>query len=208
VRRNKSVSRTTLTTVIMATLLATTATAHADAPKAGAMVDAKYVEIQQIIATDKDDRSVRAKIVKVLGSFTDFREFGRLTIKKHWPNLTPAQRDLFVERYRLLIHKSYVKHFKANQKLVVSRRGEPEFRKGKARVKTTVKSGDTEAYVDYKLHLKDGGFMAYDIVIDDVSLMRNYRKQFGRILNKDGFEKLIEKIDAKINKPEDDDDSL
>ncbi len=183
--------------IALSCFVATTASAEDDPNK---MVSAKYDEIQTIIKTDKSDESVRAKVAKVLQSFTDFRQFGKLTLKRDWKDLSDKQRDLFVQRYQLLIEKSYLKHFKANQKLEVGFRGEALHRKGKAKVVTTVKSGDTEADVDYKLHQLDGQWRAYDIVIDDVSLMRSYRKQFGKIMKRDGFDKLIEKMNQKIDK--------
>ncbi len=186
------------TAIVMVFTLFWAATALGDDPKA--LVTAKYQQIQKIIETEKTDQAVRAKLALVLESFTDFQSFGQRTLKRHWKELDDAQRKLFVDKFRLLIHKSYVKHFKANQELAVQLRGEPLVKGDKALVKTTVKSGKTTAEVDYKLHSVDGKHKAYDIVIDDVSLMRSYRKQFGKIYKRDGFKTLIEKMTRKIEK--------
>lgn len=172
--------------------------AEAREPDARELLEGKYAEIKDAIATDKTDEGVRAKVVEVLESFTDFEEFGRLTLKRYWKDLKPKQRALFVAKYRLLIHKSYVKHFKANQAFAVGFRGEPEYAKDKARIRTTVTSGKTTTDVDYKLHQVRDTLLAYDIVIDDMSLMRSYRRQFSRIMKRDGFDTLIEKMDRKI----------
>ena len=170
------------------------------APDAKTLVDQKYDEIQKIVAADKTDSGVRTKVTEVLESMTDFTEFGRLTIKKHWAGLTPEQRTLFVDRYRQLIHESYVKHFKANKELKVTHRNPPLERKGKVLVQTNVTSGETTAEVDYKLHRAkaDGPWRAYDIVIDEVSLMLSYRKQFGKIMKTEGFDALVKKIEEKV----------
>lgn len=168
-----------------------------DAPRQ--LINERYSEIKKVIDTEKKDTVVRAKVTEILESFTDFDEFGRLTLKKWWPELTPKQRSNFVDKYRKLIHRSYVKRFKANQKLTLSFRDETRVVKTRALVKTTVVSGKTEAEVDYKLLLgKDTKYRAYDIVIDQVSLMRSYRKQFSRIMKKDGFKVLLKKMDKKI----------
>ncbi len=187
-------------TAVLTLALLTASSAHATEPDAKALVAGKYAEINRIVETDKTDEGVRKQVVVVLESFTDFKEFGRLTLKRHWKGLKPEQQELFVATYRRLIHKSYVKHFKANKPLDLSFRGDPKYIADKALVKTQVKSGGTTADVDYKLHQVAGEFMAYDIVIDDVSLMRSYRKQFGRIMKKDGFDVLIEKMTRKIEK--------
>jgi phospholipid transport system substrate-binding protein len=176
--------------------------ALATEPKA--VIEERYKEIHQIISTEKTDDSVRTKVLSVLESFTDFEEFGRLTIKRYWKDLSAKQRTLFVGKFRLLIHRSYSKRFKANQTLDLSFRGDAEVIGDKALVKTTVVSGKSEAEVDYKLHKKGDTFMAYDIVIDEVSLMRSYRKQFKRIMKREsstrvGFDKLIEKMTKKID---------
>ena len=171
--------------------------AFAAEPKS--VIEERYKEIQQIISSEKSDDGVRNKVTAVLESFTDFEEFGRLTIKRYWKTLSAKQRSTFVDKYRQLIHRSYSKRFKANQKLELSFRGDAEVIGDRALVKTTVMSGKTEAEVDYKLHKKGDTFMAYDIVIDEVSLMRSYRKQFKRIMKRDGFKTLIEKMTKKID---------
>ena len=69
-------------------------------------------------------------------------------------------------------------------------------RKGKAKLSTTVSSGDITADVDYKLHVPEGKseWWVYDIVIDEVSMMRNYRTQFAKIWKKDGKEGLLKTL--------------
>jgi len=182
--------------ILILAVCLTASWAYASGPKS--VVEERYKEIQQVISTEKEDAAVQKKVTAVLERFTDFEEFGRLTMKRFWKDLSKKQRALFVSKYRLLIHRSYSKRFKANQKLELSFRGDAEVIGNKALVKTTVLSGKSEAEVDYKLHKKGDSFMAYDIVFDEVSLMRNYRKQFKRIMKKDGFKTLIDKMTKKI----------
>jgi phospholipid transport system substrate-binding protein len=197
-----------MTRLALALVFALMLPAAAQAQDAKSVIDSKYSEIQQIIQTDKTDEGVRQKITAVLETFTDFNQFSRLTLKKFWKDLTPEQKSKFIDRYRKLLHKSYTQHFKAGQTLELSFRGEPKIIKDKALIRTLVKSGDTTAEVDYKMHLVDGQHKAYDIVVDEVSLMRNYRKQFYRIMKRDGFDVLIEKIEKKLAKKDDDSDDI
>lgn len=191
-------SRPAVMALAVALVTLSTTAAFATPPDPKAMIEAKYAEIQRIVTNETTDAGVQAAVIQVLESFTDFEEFGRRTIKRFWPDLTPEQRALFVAKYRQLIHKSYVKHFKPNKTLTVTFRAEPRVVGDKALVQTTVTSGDTTADVDYKLHLTGGQYMAYDLVIDDVSLMRSYRRQFTGIMKNEGFDALIEKMTRKI----------
>jgi phospholipid transport system substrate-binding protein len=81
--------------------------------------------------------------------------------------------------------------------------GEPELRNGKARVRTLLKSGTSEFEVDYLLiqYLNDM-WRSYDIVIDGVSMVRNYRKGLYDVMKKQGFEAMMDKIDKKVKERE------
>jgi phospholipid transport system substrate-binding protein len=179
-------------------LLIPFASALADAPDPRTRIEERYAAIQRIVLENDTEEEVQRQVVEVLESFTDFHAFSQRTLKSSWADLTEAQQNLFVDRYRLLIHKSYVKHFKPNKTLTVTFRTEPRIVGDKALVQTTVRSGSSSADVDYKLHLRDGNYQAYDIVIDDVSLMRSYRRQFARIMRDQGFDELIRRINSKI----------
>jgi phospholipid transport system substrate-binding protein len=66
-------------------------------------------------------------------------------------------------------------------------------------VKAERKGRKAETTIDYKLADKGGGKWAvYDVITDDVSLLRNYRSEFGRIIKKDGFAVLLSKMKKKL----------
>ncbi len=172
------------------------------------LVQQKYQEIQNILATDKTNEGVRKKVVNVLESFTDFDAFGRMAMKRYWPQMSKKQRATFLEWFRQLIHRSYVRRFKANKEFNHEFRGITQLKGDKAFVRTVIRTDKTEADVDYKLMLNTGSHRAYDIIIDDVSLMRNYRKQFRNVLKKycgkkdlckKGFAELMQRIKDKVN---------
>ena len=68
---------------------------------------------------------------------------------------------------------------------------------GFAEVRTKVSSGKTEFPMDYRLLNKSGDWHVYDIVLDGVSLVANYRGQFSKILHSSGYEDLVEKLRTK-----------
>lgn len=172
------------------------------------LIEDKNKAIHEVIQASPDDAALRPKIVDLMETFVDYGELARLTIKDQWEALAPEQRTEFVDAFKRLIHRTYTRRFKANQAFRVDFAGEPVMREGKAQVKTTIHSGKTTADVYYSMFKPDGkdDWWVYDLVIDDVSLMRNYRTQFTRVIKKDGFDKLLERIRAKAESNDEDDD--
>ena len=81
--------------------------------------------------------------------------------------------------------------------------GDPELLNGKAKVRTLLKSGEAEFEVDYLLiQYLSGVWRSYDIVIDGVSMVRNYRRSLYDLMKKQGFEAMMDKIDKKVKERE------
>lgn len=178
------------------------------APSPKQLIEDKNSAIHDVIKSSPDDAALRPKIVELMESFIDYGELARLTIKDEWGTLAPEKQKDFVESFKKLIHRTYTRRFKANQAFSVDFEGEPLLREGKAQVKTTIHSGKTTADVYYSMFKPNGKdeWWVYDLVIDDVSLMRNYRVQFTRVIKKDGFDKLLERIRSKSDSDDDGDD--
>ena len=175
------------------------------------LIESRNKDIQTIIDSGVDEPAMRGKIVDLMESFVDYQELSRLTLKTEWDKLKPEQQKEFVGLFKKLIHRTYTKRFKANQAFHVDINGDPVLAKGRAQVRTTIKSGDTTADVNYSMFQPGAerpGWWVYDIVIDDVSLMRNYRTQFYRVIQKDGFEALLAKIRKKTDAPDDENDDI
>jgi phospholipid transport system substrate-binding protein len=189
------------------------------------IVDARYQQIREICAESIDETQMREKIKALTVDFVDYEEFSRLTIKRQWKELNEAQRAEFVDWFRRLIQATYARHFKPRQDIAVSYRGETKFKGEKAQVKTTLsfkKNAESAVDVDYRFHKRTAreaasnsssaskaqatNWWVYDLVIDEVSLMRNYRSQFRKILKRDGFDALMTKVRDAVKRKESDDD--
>jgi phospholipid transport system substrate-binding protein len=188
----KAVNR--LVWVLVACLWGTNGYAEEVGPKE--LIATNYAKIEAVIATEKPVEGMREDIKGQMESFVDYRELARLTVKKKWEEFSSAEQTEFVGLVKGLIQRNYAKRFKPDTSLKVTYNGEPAFRKGKAKLSTTVSSGDVTADVDYKMHKPEGKteWWVYDIVIDEVSMMRNYRTQFGKIWKKGGKTALFEKL--------------
>jgi len=116
----------------------------------------------------------------------------------NWRERTPEERDRFVALFRELLENSYLGKIESYQ-------GE-EIRYGKetvdgpyAEVKTlVVTSKGQEIPVDYRMLEDDGRYRIYDVVVEGISLVGNYRSQFNSILQKSSFGELIDKLRATI----------
>jgi len=144
---------------------------------------------------------LKDQIKQEVSSFLDFTELARLALSRHWEARTEAQRKEFVQILQDLIERNYIKQLRANMGYTIqygkeSRDGET------ASVATTVKvvnsKRTTELTIEYKMRRVGKRWMVYDVVTDDVSIVRNYRSQFNRIIRRESYEALVKKMREKL----------
>jgi phospholipid transport system substrate-binding protein len=163
-------------------------------------VDAVYGHIKQAAETAETQDKLIELVTSELDGFIDYEAFSARTLRTSWPDLTAAQKAIFIDRFKRLIIKTYAKKFQPKTVFTVEHRSESLNKdKTEATVKTTVRGAKVAADVDYLLSLDPKkGPMAFDIIIDEVSMALNWRKQFERIIAKDGFDALIARIDKRV----------
>jgi phospholipid transport system substrate-binding protein len=129
-----------------------------------------------------------------------FEEMAQRSMAQHWRTLTPQQQQEFVELFTELLERSYInriENYKAGPQGV--RYPKEEITGDRAIVHTEIMSGrDLPIAVDYHLLHKDGDWKAYDIVIEGVSLVNNYRIQFNTIILKDSYAGLVKQMRTKL----------
>ena len=145
------------------------------------------------------------KMEAVMAEVIDFKGFSARTLKGAWAGLKPAQQTRFEGAFRGLVMTTYARRFKPGATFRVTVRGETVFTDApQATVKTTIHGEKAAADVDYLFApVTQGGavtWRAVDIVVDEVSMARNWRRQFKRILKRDGFDELVQKIEKKAAK--------
>lgn len=176
--------------------------------QASAITEGLKSTIDQVInvVTDpqyKNDLTTRrAKMKSLIFSKFHFVEMGKRSLgKRRWNERTREEQKAFVDLFGKLLEDSY-----ANK--LESYSGEKinyidEIVKGKyAMVKTEVVRKNDAINVDYKLIKSSNEWLVYDIVVEGVSLIKNYRSQFGKIIHNDSFSVLMDKLNAKIKKLE------
>ncbi|HEV8711790.1 MAG TPA: ABC transporter substrate-binding protein [Candidatus Binatia bacterium] len=148
-----------------------------------------------------DRRQARVdKIKEILLPQFDSQEIAKRTLGPYWRDRTEAQRKEFTQLFIQLIEKTYsgtLDRYNPDVKFFFDQeRVEDDF----AEVDTRIfDPAQQKTYaVGYHLHKVDGKWLVYDIVAENVSLVRNYRNQFNRILSKSSYEDLVQTIQAKL----------
>jgi phospholipid transport system substrate-binding protein len=146
-------------------------------------------------ADKRDER--RQQLAKVISARFDFDEMARRSLGAEWRRLTPGQRQEFVELFAELLRDTYVANIESykGEKVIYARETQEE---QYAVVQTILRSPEgTEYTLDYRLHLIDKEWKVYDVVIENVSIVNNYRSQFARVINKSSYEGLIRALKEK-----------
>jgi phospholipid transport system substrate-binding protein len=125
-------------------------------------------------------------------------ELGKRTLARNWNSLSVAQRQEFVILFRQVLEKAYIDRILAytNEKIVYER--ETMISGTQAEIQTKVVTASKEIPITHKVILKDGSWKVYDVVVENVSLVMNYRTQFSDILAKNKPEQLLEILRKKV----------
>ncbi len=139
----------------------------------------------------------REALRKVIFERFDFEKMSQLSLARHWRGRTSAERQTFVRLFSRLLEDTYVAKIEAYNDEKV-RYVKEQIRDDKAQIDTVVVSDTIEIPIDYRMYAaEDGQWRVYDMVVEGVSLVANYRSQFSRMLESDSFESLIRQLEEK-----------
>ena len=140
-------------------------------------------------------------VLNVVNDMFDFREMAKSSLGKNWKGLSSEEQDNFVGLFTSLIEKRYIGKIDSydNQKVVYKKE---RVQGNKALIYTDIIDKDLEIPIDYKLKEKQGKWLIYDMKIENVSLIANYRRDFDSIIRKEKIAGLMEKITKLIEKSE------
>ena len=145
----------------------------------------------------KDQKGRREALRKAIDERFDYRQMVIRSLAKNWNSRSDQERQEFISLFKSLLENSYASKLEAYRDEKINYVGEVV--KGEyALVKTEVVRQSSTVGVDYKLIQTDGDWQVYDFVIEGVSMIRNYRSQFTKIIRNDSYEVLVEKLTAKI----------
>lgn len=137
----------------------------------------------------------RRMLEEIAAGRFDYAEMSRRVLGGYWKPLTDTQRKEFVEVYKGFLSDKYagrIEDYSGRKQDVgyLTERIEGSY----AEVRTELRSDKTTLPMDYRLLMTDGRWSAYDIIIDGVSLVSNYRSQFQKIIRESSYEELLKKL--------------
>ncbi len=139
----------------------------------------------------------RAAIRKVVGERFDFEEMAKRSLALHWKKRTPEERKEFVPLFSDLLERSYIRKIEkyTDEKFLYT----GEKIDGDYAVVNTkiITKGNVETPIEYRLLNKNGKWEVYDVVIEGVSLINNYRNQFNKIIRSNSYEELVKRMKNK-----------
>jgi phospholipid transport system substrate-binding protein len=190
---------TTMTAALLACLIATTA-AQALSPTetVKSRVDEVLQSLSQVPAAAPDAAERRrAEIRRAADALFDFPEMARRALGRHWAARTPAERDEFVRLFTDLIARSYIGKIDRYAGEAVAYLGE-RVDGDEASVRSQVVTAKgSQIPVEYRLHRVNDAWTAYDVLIENVSLVGTYRSQFDRIIRAESFADLLRRLREK-----------
>ena len=174
---------------------------------AGAPTDAVQGEVDKIIAKLQDPEFKQktkeekiAGIREIINEIFDWNELSKRTLGKNWKKFSDAQKTEFTDLFSRLLEGVYADRLLAysDEKVVFEK--ETEMKPGKVEVTSHIRTADgTKIPLNYRMVEKDGKWRVYDVVIEGVSMVKNYRGQFRKILSKKTPEDLIETLKKKTS---------
>jgi phospholipid transport system substrate-binding protein len=142
----------------------------------------------------------RAEIRKTVSQRFDFAEMAKRSLAQNWRKRTPAERKEFVDLFTDLLENAYINKIEKYQDEKIYYTGE-RVEGTYATVKTNVQtSKGTETPIEYRLMREGNQWMAYDVLIEGVSLVNNYRNQFNSIIRSGSYEDLVKRLKEKTIK--------
>jgi phospholipid transport system substrate-binding protein len=139
----------------------------------------------------------RQQIRTIADEIFDWRETGKRALARHWQGRSAQERQEFSALFAELIERSYVGKIEqySGERIVYA--GEA-VEGDQATVKTKlITKANTEIPIDYRMQKEGDRWRAYDVVIEGVSLVSNYRTQFNKIIQQSGYGELVNKLKAK-----------
>jgi phospholipid transport system substrate-binding protein len=173
---------------------------------AGPPLDAVQANVNKVLDVLRDPKlkAASAKEIKkeklrsIYERMFDEVELSRRTLARNWNKLNTDQRQEFVRLFHQVLEKAYIDKILAytNEKIIFDK--ESILSGSQAEVQTRVVTSTKEIPIVYRVIQKDGVWGVYDVVVENVSLVQNYRSQFNDILAKNTPEQLLEILRKKV----------
>ena len=173
--------------------------------RAGAPLEQLRAQIDRVLKVLEDPdmkKEARAKerrvaVRKIADEIFDFQETAKRSLGRHWTSRTAGERDEFVGLFSDLLERSYISKVELYGGEKIQYLGDT-LDGDQANVRTRIiTKGGAEVPVDYRMLKRGERWLVYDVVIEGVSLVANYRTQFNKIIQTSSYAELVKKMKVK-----------
>jgi len=139
----------------------------------------------------------RERVLSVVRQRFDFKEMAKRSLAGQWQKRTEAEREQFVKLFSQILEKTYIGRVESysDEKVLFNKQ---EVKDDRAVVNTVFVKNEKEIPIIYRLQQVKDQWLVYDVVIEGVSLVMNYRTQFNQILGKEDFPALVKRLEEKL----------
>jgi phospholipid transport system substrate-binding protein len=177
------------------TMLFAVCSQRALAGQAQDAVKASVEEVISVLRSPKQGDSARMdRLAQAVAKVFDPEELAKRTLAGRWQDFSAEEQKQFTSAYVKLLQKTYLRHLESYTNEKVDFLGESELAENRAEVSTKIVAADKEIAIVYRL-IKKSSWKVYDVVIEGVSLVQNYRNQFAQILTKESPAQLISRLE-------------
>jgi phospholipid transport system substrate-binding protein len=150
------------------------------------------------LKSEAQKENLRAQLAQVINPRFDFTEMAKRSLGPHWERRSSEEQREFVRIFARLLGNFYVDGIESytNQNILYTREIE-DANYAEVDTKIVADNSRVEMSINYKLHSVNGEWRVYDLVVEDVSLISNYRSQFDRVIAGSSFENLVRVMQEK-----------
>jgi phospholipid transport system substrate-binding protein len=179
-----------------------TADPTVDVEAAKAFIRKKHNRVRAVLR--RPDTPKRAEqLTELLGEFLDYDTLSELSLDQEWDKRSPKERKQFVGLLRALVERQYQRNMESTLKYKVTWVGAEAIDDASALVKSSARSQKKKRQppieIDYSMRPAGREWRVWDISTDGVSLVKNYKRQFRRVINDEGWEGLIARMEKKLH---------
>lgn len=203
-RRALRATRALCAALLAALCLALTApAAHAQVnpTEAQTFLEQKQAAVARLLSQRASARRTRA-LNEVLNGLLDYQELSRRALRNHWEGLSAEQREQFSTTLEALVRRQYESSLQRTANYAVTYDG-ADARRDEVTVRTMARSQSNRreppVSIDYRMHQVNGEWRVFDVLTDGVSMVENYRAQFDRIIERDGFDALMTRMRERLD---------
>lgn len=189
-----------LSTLLLAGVVPAAADAQANPAEAQAFLTERHEALRTLFA-QRASATRNQRLSTLVSELLDLEELSRQALRDHWDARTPAQREEFVSLLRQLVQEQYERNLERTMNYTVTYDG-ADVRGQVVTVRTLASSASNRrapaVSIDYQMVKVGNTWRVFDISTDGVSLVRNYRTQFNRIIERDGWDALITRMRDRL----------